>query len=269
LTQSTHTVPHTTRRNLVIGIVGDESVHSTWLDDPGLRNFDLCLVYFGDDVGRYSDQVDYYFQRKGIKFWMLFDLAQEELGEIALHYDRIWIPDDDIAATTRQINQLFRFAKEYKLQIAQPAIGKGDVSFEALRHHSKFVLRYTRFVEIMCPLFTLDAFSQSLPTFQENRSGWGIDWVWSWTRPQHEVGVIDAVPVHHTRPLNSGGVRHRLKALGINPGRECRAIRTKYGIRNKRHRKGLVRGTARLQAITEDGEKVWTRPLFGWPRNAA
>jgi hypothetical protein len=260
---------NTTHKNLVIGVVGDESAHSTWLDDPGLRNFDLCLVYFGNDVGRYSDQADYYFQRKGIKFRMLFDLAQEELGEIVSHYDHIWIPDDDIAATTRKINQLFRLAVKYKLQVSQPAIGKGDVSFESLRHQPKFVLRYTRYVEIMCPLFTSEAFSQSLPTFQENHSGWGIDWVWSWTRPQHEVGVIDAVSVHHTRPLNSGGVHHRLRALGINPGRECRAIRSKYAIRNKRHRKGLVRGTARLQGINKNGEKVWTRPLLWWPRKAA
>ena len=56
----------TKHKNLVIGIVGDESVHPTWISEPGVRNFDLCLIYFGDDDGRYSDQADYYFQRKGI-----------------------------------------------------------------------------------------------------------------------------------------------------------------------------------------------------------
>ena len=255
----------TTQKNLVIGIVGDESVHPTWISEPGVRDFDLCLIYFGDDAGRYSDQADYYFQRKGIKFRMLFDLAQEELGKVISHYDHIWIPDDDIAATTPKINQLFRLAAKYKLQVSQPAIGKGDVSFESLRHQPNFALRYTRFVEIMCPLFTREAFFEALPTFQENHSGWGIDWVWSWSRPQHEVGVIDSVPVDHTRPLASGGVHHRLKALGINPIQDCRAIQSKYGIRNKRHQKGLVRGTIRLQGIDKNGAKAWTRPLLWWP----
>lgn len=252
-------------KNLVLGVVGDHSVHQTWIDGADRREFDLCLVYFGEHSGRYESDAEYYYQQRGIKFSLIHRLIHEGLGEVVSKYDRVWTPDDDIAATTKQINRLFRIAKTYHLQLAQPAIGEGDVSYLALRHHPGYLLRYTQFVEMMCPLFTLEAFSQVLPLFAENASGWGLDWVWSSMFPRECVAVIDGVAVVHTRPMASGGVHARFSSMGINPSEEGREMRKKHGVRNTRFRKAIHNDTARLRAIADDGRKAWTRPLWpGW-----
>jgi len=251
------------RKNLIVGVVGDESVHRTWINEPDLRTFDLCLIYYGPDKDRFAGDGDFYFARQGIKFSLIHDLVHEQLGQTLARYERVWIPDDDIACSTRQINQLFLLAERHNLQISQPAIGQGTISYEALRYHPGYRLRYTRFVEMMCPMFTLRAFSHSLSTFNENVSGWGLDWVWSHSQPRDQVAVIDAVVANHTRPLNSGGVYRRFAAMGVNPDLEGRNLCRKYGVRLKRRHRALRKDTARLRAITTEGRRVWTRPL--WP----
>jgi hypothetical protein len=114
----------------------------------------------------------------------------------------------------------------------------------------------------MCPLFSRDALRLVLPTFTLNVSAWGIDWLWaSMFRPE-ELAVVDATPMDHTRPLQSGGVHRRLAALGVNPYEEHRQLVQKYGIENRRFHKASCRGTARLRGIRLDGNTVWTRSLL-------
>jgi hypothetical protein len=258
------------RKNLVIGVVGDQSDHETWLSDPAAREFDLCLIYYGDQTGRYAEQTEYYFARKGIKFALIHALCQEELGKVLDNYEMIWLPDDDIAADTHQINKLFELAGEHRLQIAQPAIGLGDVSYQALRRHGDYLLRHTGFVEMMCPLFTAEAFARTLPLFAENVSGWGLDWVWSSRYDAREVAVVDAVAVHHTRPISSGGVHQRFAQMGIDPLKEFDATCQAHGI-SRRRRQAIYRDTGRFRAVTTDGNPAWTRSLWPWrnPRRAA
>jgi hypothetical protein len=246
------------RKNLIIAAVGDESVHPGWLAG-GERSFDLALIYFGDQPGRYADQADYYVAGKGIKFALLHDALTSEWASTLFRYERFWLPDDDIAASTGQINHLFQLAEEYRLAICQPAIGRGDVSFEALRAAPGYLLRYSRFVEIMCPLFSQQALLRTLPTFKANVSAWGIDWLWASMFGPEDLAVIDAVSVDHTRPLQSGGVHRRLAALGVNPDEEHRQLMAKHGIDNRRIHKAMCRGTARLRGIRLDGREAWTR----------
>ena len=246
------------RKNLIIAAVGDESVHSSWLAG-GSRTFDVALVYFGDEPGRYAHQSDHYVARKGIKFSLLHDALTNELAAALPHYERVWMPDDDVAASAGQINHLFQLSEQYRLAICQPAIGRGDVSFEALRAHPGYLLRYSRFVEIMCPLFTREALRRVLPTFTANVSAWGIDWLWASMHGPEDLAVIDAVAVDHTRPLQSGGVHRRLAALGIDPDAEHRQLMAKHGIDNRRIHKAMCRGTARLRGIRLDGRQAWTR----------
>jgi hypothetical protein len=256
-------------KNLIIATVGDESVHPTWLNGA-YPSFDLALIYFGDQPQRYAEQADYYFARKGIKYSLLHDVIRE-LGDRVQRYDYVWFPDDDIAADATQINRLFQIASEFHLALCQPAIGRGDVSFKALRAQPDYVLRYSRFVEIMCPLFSRAALVKALPTFTLNVSAWGIDWVWASMFGQEELAVIDATPVHHTRPLSSGGVHRRLAALGIDPFEELRQVMETYGIYNRKFQRATCRGTTRLRGVRLDGQTVWTRPWWSavLPRKAA
>jgi hypothetical protein len=248
------------RRNLILAAVGDESVHRTWLTGRE-RSFDLGLVYFGDHPGRFAADADFYFERKGIKYELLHEAASS-LGPALTEYERVWMPDDDIAADAMRINKLFELAAEHRLAVCQPGIGSGDVSFKSLRAHPDYLLRYTRFVEIMCPLFSRDALKRVLPTFTLNVSAWGIDWLWaSMFRPE-ELAVIDAAPVDHTRPLQSGGVHRRFAAMGIDPREEHRQVMRQFGIENRRFHKQTCRDTARLRGLRLDGREVWTRSVL-------
>lgn len=246
------------KKNLVIAAVGDESVHAAWLAGKD-RSFDVALVYFGDRPGQFERDAEYYIRRKGIKYALLHELLTGELTETVRRYERVWLPDDDVSASAEQINLLFHLAEEHKLALCQPAIGRGDVSFKTLKAQPGYLLRYSRFVEMMCPLFSREALERLLPTFISNQSGWGIDWLWASMYDEQEIAVIDAVAVDHTRPLQSGGVHRRLTAMGVDPRQEHRDLMRQHGIFNRRFQRATCRGTSRLRAIRLDGERVWTR----------
>jgi hypothetical protein len=259
------------RKNLVLSIVGDNSFHPTWLAGGEPRSFDLCLIYYGDVPQRFATDAEVYLQRKGVKFALIHDLAQRELADMLFRYERVWLPDDDIAADVERVNRLFELAEKHRLAICQPAIDRGDVTFRTLRAQPDYVLRYSRFVEIMCPLFTREALQRTLPTFNANRSAWGIDWVWASFYGPKDLAVIDAVPMEHTRPLRTGEMYRRLAAEGIDPMLEHRELMVDYGLNIHRRHKRTLRGTARLRGLRTDGREVWTQSLWTtiWHRKSA
>jgi hypothetical protein len=256
-------MPH---KNLIISAVGDESVHRTWLAQEHERRFDVCLIYFGSHPGRFQEDAKYYFPRRGVKYRLVSDLAQLH-PEILSRYERIWCPDDDIAVDTRGINRFFELMEQHSLEVAQPGVEQGDAAFRALRRHPEYTLRYTRYVEVMCPAFTRGAFERVLPTFTENMSAWGIDCVWSSMFAEQQMAVIDAVGVAHTRPLQSGGVHKLLVAQGIDPQAEYDAMIKKYGLKIRRFQRSMVFDSARLRGVDLAGNRVWTRPWWSivWP----
>ena len=259
------------RKNLVLSIVGDDSVHRTWLAGGEPRSFDLCLVYYGDVPQLFATDADVYLQRKGIKFTLIHELAKRDLADVLFRYERVWLPDDDIAADVERVNRLFELAEKHSLAICQPAIGSGDVTFRTLCAQPAYILRYSRFVEIMCPLFSREALQRTLPTFNANRSAWGIDWVWASMYGPKDLAVIDAVQIEHTRPRRAGDVYRRFATEGIDPMLEHQNLMVKYGLHIRRRHKRTLRGTARLRGLRIDGREGWTRSLWTtmWRRKAA
>lgn len=259
------------RKNLVLSVVGDESVHTSWLSGGEPRTFDLCLIYYGDKAGSFAGDAEIYLQRKGIKFALIHELAQRELAEVLFRYEHVWLPDDDVAGDLMKVNRLFALAKQFNLAICQPAIEEGDVTFRTLRAQPNYLLRYSRFVEIMCPLFSRQALQRVLPTFNANRCAWGIDWVWASQFGSKELAVIDAAPMAHTRPLRVGDMHRRFNAEGIDLMREHDEVLRLYRLNIRRRHKRTLRGTARLRGVRTDGREVWTRTLWEtlWRRKAA
>lgn len=236
------------RQNLIISPIGDSSVHRTWLSDPAARSFDLLLIYYGNqgDFGR-SD-ADLYVRKQGFKFELLAH-ALAEMPDVLAGYRNIWCPDNDIAADTASVNRMFELFEHYQLQLAQPAIAAGDVSYKTLRQRSGVILRYTPYVEVMCPIFTHEALLRVAPTFSENRSGWGLDWIWPRLFAPQSRAIIDAVGVAHTGRLFCGEHYKHLAKLGIDPQEDFNRVIRKYGGFDRRTHKRFVRGKARLPAI--------------------
>lgn len=194
------------RRNLVIVRAGDNSVHPDWLAG-NTRDFDLFVSYFGNQPGRYADQAEYHEDRKGMKWPVLGELLQAH-PELVERYDYFWLPDDDLVTDTATIDRMFAFARAYQLALAQPALTRNSYyTWPLLLQDARYQLRFTRFVEVMAPLFDRDALRTCLPTFTESTSGWGLDSVWPRllaARGEQAMAIIDAVAVYHSRPVGGG-----------------------------------------------------------------
>jgi hypothetical protein len=194
-----------TRNNLVISAVGDCSLHRTWIENQE-RTFDLWLIYYGDDErvrDAYASQCELFVTRKGQKLQLIGDLLKTK--EISFEdYKYVWIPDDDIAASAKEIELLFRLMKKYSLDVAQPAL-HGYINHPITKVHSHFECRFTNFVEVMAPCFSKRAISRCSGHFRESLSGWGLDYLW-WQllgERTDNCAILDCCPVIHTRPFQS------------------------------------------------------------------
>ncbi len=234
------------RRNLVIVRAGDNSVHPGWLVDAE-RNFDIYVSYFGNEENRYADSADFHENRKGMKWPVLGELLQAQ-PELLERYAYFWFPDDDIITDTATINRMFDFAAAYQLALAQPALTRNSYfSWPLLLQDPRYQLRYTRFVEVMVPVLDRAALRTCLPTFTENSSGWGLDFLWPTllqSRGAQAIAIIDATAVFHSRPIGGGEL---YKATGTSAAAQDReALFKKYGLdagvlADARHAHGGVR----------------------------
>lgn len=187
------------RPNLVIACAGKTSLYQRWI--AGTRNFDLMLVEYALADKDYSKDAEYYCFRKGTKFNLVGDVC----CDVSDRYEYIFIPDDDLYLEPQQINRLFELAKEYDLQLCQPSL-VGYYSLLITLHVPQNILRYTNYVEIMCPCFRRDAFELCKDTFLYNKSCWGIDMLWNKRLgfPKDKIAIIDEVAAVHTRPCFKG-----------------------------------------------------------------
>ncbi len=219
------------RRFLVIVRAGDKSLHPTWLDGEGERNWDIIVNYYGDDPELFRTDDVVRIDSKGPKWPALHDVIQSQ-RELVSRYSHIWLPDDDLATDKQSINRLFDFCVKYGLEIAQPALTWDSYSTHLVTlKHTNSIVRYTNFVEIMGPCLSASMLAKSLPLFATNLSGWGLDFVWSKLadNPDSGIAIIDAVTVRHTRPI--GGPNYRvLRAQGISPLAELRSFCREHDI---------------------------------------
>lgn len=189
--------------NLTIGVIGDESLHDHWIDD----RHDLFLVYYGDNESnkdKYKKQADHYCELKGTKFNIIHELYKKH-EQIINQYDYIWIPDDDVFMYPEDINSLFETVRKYNLDLAQPSI-IGYYSVPITLPCPCHILRYTNFVEQMCPCFHIEAFKKLHNTFNVSKSCWGIELLWNLKlgKPTDKIAIIDDVVAMHTRPVYCG-----------------------------------------------------------------
>lgn len=248
------------KRNLVISAVGDRSVHGSWIRSPAEASFDLFLVYYGDDPAWACDRARFRLRRKGFKYEHLHHLSERFASELR-EYERIWCPDDDVYLETTGVNRLFELFEAHRLQLAQPAIADGEYSYAALCQRREYVLRYSPYVEVMCPIFTREAFFRVRDTFLENRSGWGIDWVWPKRFARREIAILDAVGVRHTGRLGAGEHYRRLAELGIDPQADFEATVARHGGIDWSVHRRMVRGELRMRGIKRPDSRGWLERL--------
>jgi hypothetical protein len=173
-----------------------------------------------------------------MKWPRLYELWAER-RDLFSDYDAVWFPDDDISSDCASVCRMFDLLHEHELWLAQPALGPGShVSHAITRRYARFALRYTSFVEVMCPVFSRATLERLAYTFGQSVSGWGLDYLWPHLLgyPRDRVAVLDAAPVVHTRPQGTGSNYVRCADLGVSPKVEALWIMKRHGIPRPDHR---------------------------------
>lgn len=217
-----------TMKNLIIALVGDNSLHHKWITERDC-NFDLILVYYGDN-NKFPNETWHRRNRKGAKFPVVADMLNED--QSLLDYQYIWLIDDDISIELQQILTFFELISEYKLWISQPSI-MGWYGLAITLNQIDSHIRYTNYVEGMCPCFSSEALRICQPTFKENKSGWGIDALWNVVlgHPVDKIAIIDDVIAIHTRPIGGGDMyENHSQGFIQNAIQESRELYHKYNL---------------------------------------
>jgi hypothetical protein len=225
------------RKNLVIARVGRNSLHRTWLDATRARHWDLLLLPFqplAEHPDDHADGVTVHDVIPGPKWIGLRQLLNGWRGWQS--YDHIWLPDDDIHCSQDTVNRMFGLAEALHFDLCAPALQEGSyyAHFSTMRN-PRFAARRTGFVEIMVPCFRREALQRLLPTLDLSTTGWGwgLDSLWPRRLEYRGLGVLDATPVLHTRPVGA----FRDAALGqavhaesdrIMAEHRCRQVHTTF-----------------------------------------
>ena len=249
----------TTQRFLVFARVGSKSLHREWLVEPRTqRNWDLQLSTYVVDADDLSDGDFPLSIDTGTKWDSVcrYFAAQPELLD---RYDYIMFPDDDLLFAEGGISELFRICTEEKLEIAQPSLTlESYFSYPIVLWCPGLKLRYSNFVEPMCPIIRTSYLKLLLPQLARWNTGWGQDDIWTLMMPEpaYRSALIDAAPIVHTRPLYTGDIYKAFTKMGKDPHAEMAEIRQSFSnlpnaklIYGGISRKGRPLGSARTNLL--------------------
>jgi hypothetical protein len=203
------------RDNLVILRAGASSLHREWARDlaDADRNWDLCISWYDAADPDPSDAVEYLTIQRDVRKFAAFHQIFASRPDF-WDYRQIWLPDDDLMVTRSAVNRLFEVCRRNRIELAQPALDDAShLTYPITRRDPRFALRFTNFVEVMCPLFSREALRTCIDGFRSTVSSWGLDAIWpslvgvGGTR----IAIVDDVTVTHTRPV--GGLYDREAAF--------------------------------------------------------
>ncbi len=138
-----------------------------WMTNFAHANWDLAVIYSGNQTQFSCPDCVHVELNKGAKWLLVYSFTQSTAwqNEYQHRYQMVYVPDDDILQTTATVNRVFDIHAQYSLLISQPALCSWLESHTASWDMVKWpttVLRYTNFVEIMVPLFSMAVFNSTV-----------------------------------------------------------------------------------------------------------
>lgn len=133
-----------------------------------------------------------------------FTKINQALLPVAGEIDWLVVADDDVSLPRRFLDDFIACAERAALVLAQPAHRiHSYASYEVTQRKARSIARATHFVEIGQVLAIHRSILAALLPFPENRSGWGIDFLWADMAQRHgwRIGVVDATPFEHLQPV--------------------------------------------------------------------
>jgi GT2 family glycosyltransferase len=127
-------------------------------------------------------------------------------GTTITHADWLVIVDDDVVLPRGFVDRFLLLAERFGFELAQPAHAfASHAAWDVTRRRPGVLAHRTRFVEIG-PVTALSATAAAvLLPFPDLQMGWGLDARWSAIAAERgwPIGVIDATPVRHLKPVAS------------------------------------------------------------------
>jgi hypothetical protein len=161
------------------------------------RKFDVAFNDYSG-CGEGMEGAEWQFSEKGHKWQM----AARNLRKIPVGYAGYAFLDNDIEISVPELNAVFEIGCYFGFDIFQAAVGPDSITnHPQLKPLPNSLVRRVPFVEIMMPFFSYAGLKKCAHTFADSESGWGLDMVWPlYTQ---NMGLVDAVQAHHTRPVTS------------------------------------------------------------------
>ena len=194
------------KSNLIILRCGKNSLHKKWIDINA--NFDLFLLPYENFIAKTEKNCTLFPLMPGQKWPAISKFIKENI-DLVSNYDFIMLPDDDLSITALKLNKLFN-----QLNIDKPALSQPSLSYKS--YYSHFITvkfpglyaRETSFVEIMSPIFHIEALTSLLWTFSLNSSGWGLEPLWfkiihstKFLKCKSILLIYDNISLTHTRKV--------------------------------------------------------------------
>jgi hypothetical protein len=227
------------KKNLVIIPFGNSSIESPWIFDDADRSFDVVLHYYHKSITNTQLKIEgtsfKLYHLCNFKWIMAYDFFIQN-PDYLNRYEYFFFPDDDIEIKKETIHLLFELMKVSNLQMTQPVLLPGSFkSWKALKKKRWSGIRYLSTVELMCPALSKNAIVELLPTFNLNKSGWGIDILWGeMIRKKFgpmSIAVFDVVAAKHTKPVGKGELYDK---IGKSAFEERDEIFEKYNITKRK-----------------------------------
>lgn len=241
---------------LLVVRAGDRSLHPGWLAAP--RLWDLHISYFGAREHPFGDlPPGVTLSRQTGPKWLGLKQCLESGAFDPGRHSHIGFPDDDLACDARSWNTAFAVLDEIGAALGQPALDpRSFFSYDITLRRRRLKYREVDFVELMCPIFRTDFLRTVLPTWDLNRSSWGLDLVWREIarRDGRTLAIVDACAVLHTRAIGKGTQYSAANLQGRSPLEDFRELLTAYGIVDTSRRA--------LRGVRPDGSVVASRFLL-------
>ena len=210
---------------------GSEDINIDIVELLSEYDIDIVISYFSKPSQDFKHP-NLWVLNGGLSKYHAFKSLWDEEHSIR-NYDSYAFFDADLVANSRTISLLFKDGGLHQLQAWHPSLcDKSHTrwSFLGSQKNSHEGLRYTNFIEVMCPFFSNEGLKKCVKTFSESISTWGLDYAWSSLISESDMAVIDNHSIsHYGKPDLKGGAFYQyLASIGINPKVELWKLRFRY-----------------------------------------
>ena len=224
------------KKALIIVRCGNKSLHSNWVKND--VNYDIVLLPYESVDFTSNLNTTLMKTSKGQKWKSVYDYIINNINFVS-EYSHVWIPDDDLDTNPEILTAFFAAAQREGVKLAQPSLTLD--SYYSYLITLSFPFSYSRavsFVEVMAPLFSIQALLDCLWTFNLNESGWGLEDLWykilshKSDFDSNHIVIYDCFSVKHTRPV--GGQNRGLGKNSTSPMKEKTQIQADWNLLENR-----------------------------------